>query len=84
MKLGNVHNKTLAEISSHTAFLFVQIDTASNVNLDHKGKQGNEPESPLFYFHREKAAQAGFKPTTCMCMYILNSLDLPQAAELSW
>ena len=34
------------------------------VNLDFKGKQGNELESPLFYFHRKKAAQMGFEPTT--------------------
>ena len=27
-----------------------------HVNLAFKGKQGNDPESPLFYFHRKKAA----------------------------
>ena len=27
------------------------------VNLDFKSKQGNELESPLFYFHGKKAAQ---------------------------
>ena len=34
------------------------------VNLDFKGKQGNEPERPLFYFHRKKAAQVGLEPMT--------------------
>ena len=29
-----------------------------------KARQRNKPESPLFYFHRKKAAQVGFKPTT--------------------
>ena len=24
-----------------------------HVNLDFRGKQGNNPESPLFYFHRK-------------------------------
>ena len=32
-----------------------------HVNLDFKG---NKPESPLFYFHRKKAAQVGPEPTT--------------------
>ena len=36
-----------------------------HVNLDFKGKkQGNEPESTLFYFHRKKAAQVGFELAT--------------------
>ena len=26
------------------------------VNLYFTGKQGNEPESPIFYFHRKKKA----------------------------
>ena len=33
-----------------------------HVNLDFNGKQGNKPESPLFYFHRKKAAQVGNDP----------------------
>ena len=34
------------------------------VNLHFKAKQGNEPESRFFYFHRKKAAQVGLNPTT--------------------
>ena len=30
--------------------------------LDFKGKEGKEPESPLFFFHRKKAAQVGSSP----------------------
>ena len=38
-----------------------------HVNLDFKGKQDNEPESLLFYFHRKKkAAQVGLEhPNSC-------------------
>ena len=38
--------------------------THTHVNLDFKGKQGKEPESPLFYFHRKKAVKVGLEPTT--------------------
>ena len=34
------------------------------MNLDFKGKQGNEPESLLFYFIRKKITRVGFESTT--------------------
>ena len=38
-----------------------------HVNLHFKGKQGNEPESTLYYFHPgKKAAEVGFEHVTCL------------------
>ena len=48
--------------------------TALYVNFDFKGKQGNKPESPLFYFHRKKAARVGHA-------YTLHSSVLPDVIK---
>ena len=53
-----MHTRTLA------ARTYACAHTHTHVNLDFEGKQDNEPESPLFYFHRKKASQVGFEPTT--------------------
>ena len=42
----------------------IGLTVSIHVNLDFKGKQGNKPESPLFYFNRKKAAQLAFAPMT--------------------
>ena len=31
------------------------------MNLDFDGKQGNKPESPIFYFHRKKGCSGGIR-----------------------
>ena len=57
-------------------FMHACVHTCVHVNLDLKGKQGNEPESPLFYFYRKKDAQVEFEPTTscfqdsCSAMHV--------------
>ena len=54
----NFHEENVCEsarVDCHAQKTYTNV----HVNLDFKGKQGNKPESPLFYFHRKKAAQVG-------------------------
>ena len=53
-----------------------------NRPLDFKGTQGNEPESPLFYFHRKKAAQVGLEPTTSCFQGSCYTNRVTEAAQL--